>query len=102
MTQSLADVAAALRAASGSVAEVRVRIAGVDPGPAAFAMGATGQLGSLAARLHRLWSSALDARTVEAADLVGRLDSAADDVDRAARRYLASDDDARGLWTEGS
>jgi hypothetical protein len=96
MSQSVTHLAAHLRGAAEAVGAAAVRLAGHDPGGAAFGAGQAGALGELGQGLYEQWRSALRARAGEAADHAVRLRAAADDVTRAAGRYAEADQRAAG------
>jgi hypothetical protein len=98
MTQSLAEVAASLRASEATVEHGRAAIARVALSPDAFGAHATGRLGAVGAQLQQLWEAALDDRLAEASDMVGRLDEAADAIGTAAGRYLDAEQTTRPGW----
>jgi hypothetical protein len=91
MTQSLADLAASLRAASAAIDLARRDAPRLERHGTAFGAGTTGRLGTMGERLHRLWCEAIDARVAEASAMVKRLDETADRVLRAAAQYSETD-----------
>jgi hypothetical protein len=91
MTQSLADLAAALRAASVTVELVRRNLPRLERQGRDFGAGAPGRLGTTGEKLHRLWSEAIDARVAEASAMIDRLDETANAIVRAAAYYAEAD-----------
>jgi hypothetical protein len=101
MTQSLSDVAAALRAASATVAGARGSLMQAALGLDVFGGGAVGQPGRVGVRLHQLWAAALEARMAEAADMAERLDDAAHAVVLTSQRYAEAEQATQQGWAEG-
>ena len=102
MTQSLSEVAAALRTAGATVARVRIALPQAALAGDAFGADADGALGAVGARLHGLWQIAVDARLAEASELAERLDEAAQTVAATALRYADAEHHARQGWMEAS
>jgi hypothetical protein len=91
----LHDLVRRLADADAALSDTAAALPGSGPGPAAFGADGPGALGELAADLHRLWATAVDARTREAAAHAARLSDVADAVSRADTGYGDVDDAAR-------
>jgi hypothetical protein len=102
MTQSLSEVAAALRTAGAIVARVRTALPQAVLARDTFGADADGALGAVGARLHELWQVALDARVGEASGMAEQLYGTAQTVAATALRYADAEHLARQGWTEGS
>ncbi len=84
---TLDDVAAALRAAGAELGTAGAALAELDPGPHAFGVDASGNLGELGRALHAACASALIARSREATALGARLSDSAYLVQAVAAGY---------------
>ena len=102
MTQSLSEVAAALRTAGAMVARVRTALPEAALARDAFGADAGGGLGAVGGRLHALWQAAVDARVAEASELAGELEDAAQTVAVTAARYSDIEQRTRQGWMEAS
>jgi hypothetical protein len=91
----LDDLARRIEAAADVLASRSATITLVDPGPQAFGADATGRLGDLGRALHRRFSTALGARSREAAAHGARLAETAQALRLIARNYREIEDDRR-------
>jgi hypothetical protein len=91
----LDQVADRLDAAGAELTGASVALSGLEPVPRTFGATAGGRLGELGRMLHRQCSSALAARTREAAAHGARLTDTAQVLRGVAAGYAAADDEAR-------